>query len=195
MIPAFPMTNYPHYMKSSRYVALLRGINVGGKAPVAMSRLKACFETAGCTQVSTYINSGNVLFSDHRPAAQLVECIEVAIAQEFHLGVPVVIRDAANLALLCQKIPLEWTNDALQKTDVLFLWDEVDRPSVLDMVAVNPGIEHALYLPGALVWNIGRENVTRGGGVKLIKTDLYKHVTVRNINTVRKLNTLLTAAT
>jgi uncharacterized protein (DUF1697 family) len=46
-------------------------------------------------------------------------------------------------------------------------------------------------LPGALIWNIGRENVTRGGGVKLIKTDLYKQMTVRNINTVRKLNELM----
>jgi hypothetical protein len=41
------------------------------------------------------------------------------------------------------------------------------------------------------VWNIGRENVTRGGGVKLIKTDPYRHMTVRNINTVRKLNGLM----
>jgi uncharacterized protein (DUF1697 family) len=48
-----------------------------------------------------------------------------------------------------------------------------------------------LYLPGALVWNIGRQNVTKGSGIKLIKTNLYKHMTVRNINTVRKLQKLL----
>jgi uncharacterized protein (DUF1697 family) len=173
------------------YVALLRGINVGGKARVEMPRLKNLFEGLGCEHVSTYINSGNVIFDDPRPAAELVPLIQQAIAGEFKLSVRVVLRSHASITKLCGKIPDSWTNDTEQKTDVMFLWDEINNKNILTKVRINPDIERVLYIDGALVWNIGRKDVTRGGGVKLIKTDLYEHMTIRNINTVRKLHDLM----
>lgn len=173
------------------YVALLRGINVGGNTRIEMPRLKAAFEALGCQKVSTYINSGNVIFQDDRTAKELVPLIEAAIAKDFGFAVRVVLRDLPNLSQLCAQIPADWANDKEQKTDVLFLWDEIDGPDILDKVVIKPSIERVLYSPGALVWNIGRENVTRGSGVKLIKTGLYQHMTVRNINTVRKLYELM----
>jgi uncharacterized protein (DUF1697 family) len=173
------------------YVALLRGINVGGNSKVEMPRLKKLFESLGCKDVATYINSGNVIFNDARTAAKLVPLIEQAIGKEFGLQIRVVLRDAANIRRLCREIPTDWTNDIVRKTDVMFLWDEIDNKDILDKVVIKPDIENVLYIDGALVWNIGRENVTRGGGVKLIKTDLYRHMTVRNINTVRKLNEMM----
>lgn len=172
-------------------MALLRGINVGGKSRVEMARLKASFETLGCHDVSTYINSGNVIFRDDRPSSELVPLIEKAIAKEFGLPVRVVLRSLPNIQKLCEKIPSDWANDQEQKTDVLFLWDEIDSEDILDKVRINAEIENARYIGGALVWNIGRENVTRGGAIKLIKTDLYRHMTIRNINTVRKLYELM----
>jgi uncharacterized protein (DUF1697 family) len=156
-----------------KYAAFLRGINVG------------------CKDVLTYINSGNIIFSDNRPAMELKSLVEQAIADEFKLEVPVVIRDQASVAYLVDKIPAGWTNDKQQKTDVMFLWEDIDDKGILERVIINPKIERILYLSGALVWNIGRENVAKGGGVKLIKTDLYRQMTVRNINTVRKLHQLL----
>lgn len=173
------------------YVALLRGINVGGNTRVEMPRLKAAFETLGFESVSTYINSGNVIFQDERSSEDLVNLIEPAIKKEFGFEVRVVVRDLDNIKKLCQEIPLEWTNDNLLKTDVMFLWEEIDDGHIMDKVVIKPEIENAVYVDGALVWNISRQNVTRGGGVKLIKTDLYKHMTVRNINTVRKLQDLM----
>ncbi len=173
------------------YVALLRGINVGGNAKVEMPRLKAVFASLGCENVLTYINSGNVIFSDSRPPKELVPLAEKAILKEFGLPVRVVLRDLPNIEKLCREIPASWTNDTGQKTDVMFLWDEIDNKEILNKVVVNPEIENARYIDGALVWNIGRENVTRGGGIKLIKTDVYPHMTIRNINTVRKLHELM----
>lgn len=173
------------------YAALLRGINVGGKTKVEMSRLKTLFESLGCRNVSTYINSGNILFNDERPAGELVPLIETAIVQEFGFAVRVVLRDFASISRICREVPRSWANDKEQKTDVMFLWPEIDNPDILDKVVINPQIENVRYVAGALVWNIGRENVTRGGGIKLIKTDLYHHMTVRNINTVRKLYQLM----
>lgn len=170
-----------------KYVALLRGINVGGNAKVEMSKLKLTFESIGLNHVSTYINSGNVIFSDDREPRILVPLIEQVIEHDFGLKIRIVLRSGDNIKLLNQKIPVNWANDDEQKTDVLFLWDEIDKPDILKKIDISPKIENALYLPGALVWNIGRANVTRGGGIKLIKTDIYRHMTIRNINTVRKL--------
>lgn len=172
------------------YVALLRGINVGGKAAVPMVRLKRTFEAAGCLNVETYINSGNVLFSDKRSPVDLTTVLEAEIHKDFGLQVPVLIRSRENIAGLCQSIPPEWTNDQLRKTDVMFLWEDIDDPGIVDKVAYNPEIEHVLYTHHALVWSIGRSDVTRGGAIKLIKTDVYKNMTIRNINTLRKLNEL-----
>ena len=174
-----------------RYVALLRGINVGGNAKVEMPRLKTLIEKLGCKDVSTYINSGNVIFTDDRTDNILSEIIENAIEKEFGFKVPIVIRDQHNIADLCRKIPIDWTNDKNLKTDVMFLWDEVDNPDILNKIKVNPDIEKAIYFKGALIWSVSRQFVTRGGGIKLIKTDVYKHMTIRNINTVRKINELL----
>lgn len=158
-----------------------------------MPRLKAVFEKQGCQDVVTYINSGNVIFSDTRAADELEPLLEKAIAAEFGLAVPVVLRDQANIAKLCREIPEAWTNDSQLKTDVMFLWKEINGPDILQKVVIKPDIEKVIYIYGALVWNIGRQNVARGGGLKLIKTELYKQMTVRNINTVRKLNQLMDA--
>lgn len=173
------------------YVALLRGINVGGNSKIEMPRLKSLFENLGCKNVSTYINSGNVIFRDDRSPDELEAVIEAGIEKEFGLKVRVVLRDAENIGKLCQEVPADWANDKEQKTDVLFLWDEIDDGDILNKIRINPQIENVLYVDGALVWNIGRENVTRGGGIKLIKSEFYKHMTARNINTVRKLNELM----
>lgn len=60
-----------------KYVALLRGINVGGNNKVEMSRLKKVFETLGCKDVTTFINSGNVLFNDDRTSSDLHILVEM----------------------------------------------------------------------------------------------------------------------
>ena len=74
------------------YVALLRGINVGGKNLIRMPALKACFEENGFEDVSTYIQSGNVLFSTSGRAAELTDRIEAMLAEAFDYVPTVVVR-------------------------------------------------------------------------------------------------------
>ncbi|MDQ3501393.1 MAG: DUF1697 domain-containing protein, partial [Actinomycetota bacterium] len=74
------------------YVALLRGINVGGKNKVEMKKLKATFEGAGMTDVTAYINSGNVVFkSTARKAAELEAKLEKAIERDFGFSIKVLL--------------------------------------------------------------------------------------------------------
>lgn len=68
------------------YLALLRGINVGGKNKVPMAELKACFEELGCENVRTYIASGNVMFESNKSSAELTEEIQEALPKKFKIG-------------------------------------------------------------------------------------------------------------
>ena len=170
------------------YVALLRGINVGGNNRVEMFRLKAVFESLGFADVLTYINSGNVVFSaDRELPNQLAEKIRAAIEAEFGFKIPVVVRDKQNLETVHKAIPASWVNDSTMKTDVLFLWESHDKAELLDNLAIRPEIEDVKYVPGAIVWRIDKVNATKSGLLKIIGTELYRNVTIRNVNTLRKL--------
>src|SRR5262245_9315094 len=88
------------------HVALLRGINVGGRKLLPMKDLARLFEGTGCRDVSTYIQSGNVIFRAGAPLlAKLPATLERAIADRFGLRVPVVIRSAAELQRLARDNP------------------------------------------------------------------------------------------
>ena len=170
------------------YVALLRGINVGGNRIVDMKTLKTVFESVGMTDVRTYINSGNVIFATKlRSRQRIADLLEEAIEKRFGFDVGVLVRSAADLRKIVEAIPTKWTNDAAWKCDVLFLWEDVDRRSILDELGVKPEIETVRYAPGAVIWGIDRKNVSRSRMPKLVGTALYKRMTVRNCNTARKL--------
>jgi uncharacterized protein (DUF1697 family) len=175
----------------TRYVALLRGINVGGNNKVPMASLKQAFEGMGYTQVSTYINSGNVLFSVPASTKVDVPHIEQVLTDTYGFAVRVVVRNEKNIQKLVQTIPSTWSNDTTQKTDVLFLWDTYNKKSTLDCVATNPAVDTLLYIEGALVWHIDRAAYTKSGMHTFVGTEVYKHMTARNINTVRALARLL----
>lgn len=176
------------------FVALLRGINVGGKNKVDMKQLKAAFEEAGMTSVRTYINSGNVIFSStNRSRARLAEQLEDAIADTFGFHVDVLVRDLKSMKAIVKALPKTWVNDASMKCDVMFLWGDVARASVVKELAIKPEIEEVKYIAGALIWRVDRKAITRSGQMKLARSPLYKRMTIRNCNTARKLVELMEA--
>ncbi|CAN5274927.1 DUF1697 domain-containing protein [soil metagenome] len=174
------------------YVALLRGINVGGKNKVAMSSLKQTFENAGMTDVVTYINSGNVVFkSKSRNKAEVEHKLEAAIKNDLNLAIRVLLRDLAAMRRLIKALPANWTNDANMRCDVLFLWKEHDKTSVVKTLPIRPEIEDVVYVPGTIIWRVDRSNQTKSGLPRIIGSEFYKSVTIRNSNTVRKLVELM----
>lgn len=170
------------------YVALLRGINVGGNNKVDMRQLKAAFEDAGMKSVTTYINSGNVIFSDgsHKPA-KIVTLLEGIIKTKFGFAIKVLVRDIDNVVAIVKALPRVWQNNADMKCDVMFLWEAIDSPKVIDQLMIKPGIDHVRYAGGAVLWRVDRKNAAKSGMQKLVGTKLYKQMTIRNCNTVRKL--------
>jgi uncharacterized protein (DUF1697 family) len=87
------------------YVALLRGINVGGNRKVEMKRLKALFESLGCTNVSTYINSGNVIFDSSRKQRAMSEEIASALKKGFGFEVGVLVKTGKQMQSIQERFP------------------------------------------------------------------------------------------
>lgn len=177
------------------YVALLRGINVGGRSRVEMARLRNSFERAGMKGVRTYINSGNVIFR-HAPidVAALGETLERAVEDEFGFRVPVLVLDADRVAAIAAALPPEWANDASARCDVLLLWDGLEGADVVARAGIRPGIDEAVSVPGAVLWRVERANAGRSGLLKLMGTDAYRRMTVRNCTTLRALAALAVEA-
>ena len=106
------------------YIALLRGINVGGKNKLPMKDLAALFAEAGCANVQTYIQSGNVVFqAPPETADTLPDQISASIAARFGLRVPVVLRTSEQLAEAFHNNPFLTQNLPEETLHVMFLAD------------------------------------------------------------------------
>jgi uncharacterized protein (DUF1697 family) len=175
-----------------RYVALLRGINVGGKTRVEMAKLKVTFEQLAFRNVVTYINSGNVIFDTTRTSpVRIATDIEAGIQADFGLDVKVVVLNQPALETIEKAVPKTWVNDQKVRTDVLFLWRTIDSPKVLDNFTIKKGIDSVKYVPGAILWHIDRKDASRSGLSRTVGTDIYKQLSIRNANTLRKLVELM----
>ena len=173
------------------YLAFLRGVNVGGKGIVSMAAIKEALVALGLSDVRTYINSGNVIFST-RPsdAQQLAARIENALEQHVDMAIKVLVMDHKTLKRMVDAIPRNWVDDKTMRTYVFLLWKELDDRSILDRLPIKPGVDELKYTPGAVVWRVDRENVGRSQMNRIVGTPLYKKITIRSANTMRKLNEL-----
>lgn len=180
-----------------RYVALLRGVNAGGKRRVPRDEFKAVLESLGYQDVTIYLNSGNAVFSaDVMPDAAAVR---VALEDAFGFEIPTLILSAEQVNAIAAAIPEDWSNDAPQpdksgnKSDVLYLFAEVNSPEILQQIGYKPDIEVMMYVDGAVITTISRANQTKGSLQKLIGSQLYKYITIRNITTAKNLAELVDA--
>ena len=178
-------------MTDEIFVALLRGINVGGHNKINMQALKQSFARAGMESVVSYINTGNIIFvSKAKHKTEISGILEKAILKDFDLSIKVLLRNFNDYQRVMKSLPKNWKNDAEMKCDVLFLWDEVDRSSIVKEFAPKPGIDTVKYIPGAVLWKVDRPNVTKSAQMK-IATKLYQRTTIRNVNTARKIFALM----
>lgn len=174
------------------YVALLRGINVGGNNRVEMPRLKRILEGLGYENVSTYINSGNAFFTTIESDPRKIEInIEQAIKKEFGLSLHVVIRNLPEIEKLIKTIPPHWFKATDKKCNVIFLRHNIDNKDILGNFSPKAGIEELSYHPGALLWSANTSDLTRSEMVQLAKNGLYKDMTIRNLNTTRKIHEIM----
>lgn len=178
-----------------RYVALLRGVNVGGSNRVPKADFQVVLEGLGFRDVLIYINSGNAVFtSDGEPTESEVQA---ALEARFGFAIPTLVLSAEKVRAIAAAIPPDWTNDSPkpdksgQKSDVLYLFEEADTPAIIEKLGHRPEVEKMLYVEGAVLANVSRANQSRGSLQKLVGTPLYRQVTIRNISTAKKLAELV----
>lgn len=182
--------------KLTTYVALLRGINVGGNAIVSMAKLKVTFEHAGFVNVKTFINSGNVIFrATETNQAKLCAKIEASIKKDFKLDIRVTTRSLADYAKMLKTFPKDWGTDPKCRHYVLFLFPEVDSKNTLKELAPREGIDQAWYAKGAILWSTDLKALTRSSLQKMMSVPkMYRAMTIRNANSTRKIFALMQAA-
>jgi uncharacterized protein (DUF1697 family) len=174
------------------FVALLRGVNVGGNNIISMSSLKTSFEKMGFSDVSTYINSGNILFkAKERDARKLETKIEAMLSKEYKLGCKVVVRSISEMESLIANLPKNWDGDNQRKYNVIFLRHSIDSEKVLESLGAKPEIEKVVYYPGTLLWSALISDISRTTMLKLSSQKVFQDMTVRNTNTTRKLHELM----
>lgn len=159
------------------------------------AEFRAVLEGLGFQDIEIYINSGNAVFSsDHAPDRHAVR---VALERYFGFTIPTLILSGDKVQAIAAAIPPDWTNDpprpdrSGQKSDVLYLFDELNTPDVLEKIGHRPDVETMLYVDGAVLANVPRANQSRYSLLRVVGTPLYRQMTVRNIATAKKLAELV----
>jgi uncharacterized protein (DUF1697 family) len=175
------------------YVAFLRGINVGGNNMVSMKDLKARFERLGFDEVSTYINSGNILFrSTEADPRRVEEKIDRMLTREFGLNGNTVVRSHAEMAKLLKTIAKTWpTSHPDSRYNVVFLRQKIDSKGAVVDFDAKPEIERVVYCPGTLLWSARMDGLPQGAREKLMRRPIFKDATIRNLNTTTKVFALM----
>ena len=174
------------------FVALLRGVNVGGNNMISMSSLKKSFEALGFPHVTTYINSGNIIFTTkEKDARKLEKRIEQMLSKEYELGSRVVVRSLPEMEQLVNNLPRSWSADSRWRYNVIFLRHSIDSEAILADLPANSDIEEIVYRPGALLWSAQATEMSRTNLAKLSSRKVFQDMTVRNLNTTKKLCDLM----
>jgi uncharacterized protein (DUF1697 family) len=173
----------------SEYVALLRGINVGGKNLIKMAALKACFEKHGFTDVTTYIQSGNVLFKTSGAAGpKLTLGIEKVLAATFKYRASVVVRSKKQMQQIVAGAPKGFGEDPeLYRYDVMFLKDSLTAAAAMKSVPTKPGVDQAYAGTGVIYFSRLISKAAQSKINRIASLPIYQSMTIRNWNTTTKL--------
>jgi len=171
------------------YVALLRGVNVGGRT-VPMAELRRTFDDLGLTQVQTYIQSGNVVFRSPRGAAKVAAEIESRLRRDFGTEIRVLVRTGDQLQNLVRRNPLVRGSRDESKLHVTFLAE-------VPASARGASLDGASFLPDEFRL-LGREvylHCPNGYGKTKINNAFFERTlgvaaTTRNWKTVTTLATM-----
>lgn len=172
-----------------KFIALLRGINVGGNNKVSMAELKVCFEDLGFENVQTYINSGNVIFdASTTDKTKLVTLCEDAIEKKFGFRVVCSVIKASELHNALNKAPAWWGKDDGVKHNALFIIAPVTAAEIINEAGeAKPEYEKVAAIEPIIFWSAPLQTFGKTRYSKIVGTKSYASITIRNANTTKKL--------
>ena len=171
-----------------RFLALLRGINVGGNSIIRMVELKTALEKDGFKNPKTYIQSGNVFIDSESKPDKVARDIEASIKKHFNLDVSVAVFTQKQWQAVIDQAPDKWGKDKDWKHNLLILLEPYDINQVIDSIGeLKPDIEFMVAGEGVLYQSLSISLFGRTTTGKLASKSIYKRMTIRNFNTTTKL--------
>lgn len=175
-----------------RYAAFLRGINVGGKNIVPMAELREAFAGHGCSDVSTYIQSGNVLFGSDTPRARLESELEEVLEQRFGVPLVVVVRSLAQLRRVVADAPEGFGQQPdTYHSDVVFLKAPLTSRVVMPLLSLREEVDQAWPGTGVVYFARLSARRTQSRMNRIVGLAEYQQMTIRNWNTTTKVLAML----
>lgn len=177
------------------YVALLRGINVGGNNKVVMSELRAQIAAEGFGRVRTYINSGNLLFEaeDQASREDVAQAVEDILARHYDFPIRLALLTAQDYLVQLDELP-DWWHGEVARRDALFYTRGLDRDHVRERIeAMELGDEAVYFGEHAVFWGKFDEKsfLKTAYHKRLLREDFYRQVTIRSGSTIEKIAALL----
>jgi uncharacterized protein (DUF1697 family) len=178
-----------------QYLALLRGINVGGKNLIKMTDLKVCFEALGFENVRTYIQSGNVLFYPDEPdQVRLIGRLEDALSKTFNYHSRVVVRSDEEMKAIVAHAPQDFGSyPAAYRYDVIFLKEPLSAAEAMRSVTTKEGVDQAFAGNGVLYFSRLISRASQSRLTRIITLPVYQSMTIRNWNTTTRLLNMMEA--
>lgn len=174
------------------YVALIRGINVGGKNKVPMADLKSALSAIGLDKVQTYIQSGNVLFESKDEAETLRPRIEGEIHKAFGIPATVVLRTAEQLKRIIANCPYLASSLLDGESIQVSVLTEAISQKAVEILSSNGTDIDEYHIHGEEIYFLFRQSVLDSKLAKSLQK-LGETVTSRNWNTIIKLEALVHA--
>ena len=172
-----------------QYIAFLRGINISGKNKISMPDLRLGFETLGYTNVSTYLNSGNVVFETDEDIKRARANLEGMISARFGFDIPVYIIEKENLERILGCAPAWWGTEDKGKYDnlIFILSDETADEIAAAIGDASEGMEQIQVFENVIFWTFERESYRKcNWWKKTAGAGIADKLTIRTAATVRK---------
>jgi len=182
-------------MKSTQYVALLRGVNVGGKGTVSMAVLKERLVAMGLENVATYINSGNVLFDTAQSDLdKLTNDIAKELSKSFNYDTTLILYSHEQFKKIVEGAPKGFgAKPDLYKSDVIFLMPPLTAPDVMSQITVREEVDTADEGKGVVYFTRLTARATQSKLSRIISLPIYKSMTIRSWSTTAKLLAIMDA--
>jgi uncharacterized protein (DUF1697 family) len=151
--------------------------------------LKACFEKAGFENISTYINSGNVIFdSAEKDILKLQKKCEEFLKDDFGFPIGLAIIDVSTLQDGLKNAPAWWGNDEDAKHNAIFVISPATAEEITrEAGQIKPAYEKMYVHGGIIFWSAPIKTYSRTRLSKIVGTKAYQNITIRNANTAKKL--------
>lgn len=176
-----------------QYILLLRGINVGGKNKVSMAELKKQLAELNFEKITTYINSGNILFYSDKKIEEIKEGITALFEKNYDFKILFTLLSAKDYKKDSEELPPWWEEDLARK-DIIFFTDECDKEAIIeDLMKLQLNNEIIHIGDKAVFWGKYDENefLKTAYHKHLIKQSYYKQITIRNGKTYEKILSMI----